>query len=261
MRAYCVNLDRRADRWEHMSAQCAKLGLAVERFSAVDGADPATAGSLALRLSGFDGQRQISIGAYACLRSHWGLWQLLSTSDEAAMMVLEDDVVLASGIAQYLADDWLPRGTGLVKLETNGSRQQLKRRGRVPAGTRLLAHLESYHSGSAAYVVTREAASVLLGLPEDASTPVDELLFALPHLRREGLATYQMVPAPASQALSLRGHASATAAWAEPSITEHWQARDETDRGESAWGRLLRRGKQELRARAAGNQYQVVPFG
>lgn len=34
---YCINLDRRTDRWEKCKEQFDKLGIEVERFSAIDG--------------------------------------------------------------------------------------------------------------------------------------------------------------------------------------------------------------------------------
>lgn len=37
MKAYCINLDRRPDRLEHMERQFERLGMAFERIAAVDG--------------------------------------------------------------------------------------------------------------------------------------------------------------------------------------------------------------------------------
>ena len=34
---YCINLDKRTDRWEHESAQFRKYNIIIERVSAVEG--------------------------------------------------------------------------------------------------------------------------------------------------------------------------------------------------------------------------------
>ena len=41
--AYCINLDRRPDRWARMQTLAADRGLGLTRIAAVDAADPAAA--------------------------------------------------------------------------------------------------------------------------------------------------------------------------------------------------------------------------
>ena len=74
LRIYCINLDRRTDRWSECLANYASMGLsdtAVRRVSAVEDAD---------------------FGALGCAKSHVGvLSQFLTQESAPYCMVLEDD--------------------------------------------------------------------------------------------------------------------------------------------------------------------------
>ena len=87
-RAYCMNLDRRPERWEFMRAQFSRLQLPVERFSAVNGRELdvpqlAQAGIIAMealpryflpeeqKLFGTD----LTDGGIGCALSHMLIWK------------------------------------------------------------------------------------------------------------------------------------------------------------------------------------------
>ena len=90
MKAYCINLDRRPDRLEHMVQQFAARGMSFERVAAVDARDPAVA-EAALRCGiGMTGKR-MSAAAFATFQSHREVWRRVLASGEAHAMVFEDD--------------------------------------------------------------------------------------------------------------------------------------------------------------------------
>jgi len=80
----CVNLDRRADRWQRMQAEFARHGIAgVRRFSACDG------NALVL-----PPHWKHTAGAYGCLRSHVEVVQQARELGHESVLIFEDDVVL-----------------------------------------------------------------------------------------------------------------------------------------------------------------------
>jgi len=79
--AFCINLDRRPDRWRHAQKQFDKIGLDVERISAVDGKlEPAAS---------------IPSGAVGCLKSHLSVFKLAKERGLKSFLMLEDDVEFA----------------------------------------------------------------------------------------------------------------------------------------------------------------------
>jgi len=79
----CVNLERRADRWQRMQAEFARHGIErVQRFLAVDGGQvvlPASWGH--------------SAGAYGCLLSHVAVVQEALAAGRESVLIFEDDAV------------------------------------------------------------------------------------------------------------------------------------------------------------------------
>lgn len=264
MKAYCINLDRRPDRLEHMTWQFAELGLPVERVSAVDGQAPEVAAEAARCEMGFIG-RKMGPGAYACFQSHREFWRRLLASGDVHGMVLEDDLVITGGFADYLRDGWVPADADIVKLETYESRIHLDAGPGQPAGPRRLHRLRSRHPGTGCYVMSARAAEVLLRQTEGIlDSPIDEYLFNEASPVFHNLVTYQMVPAPVIQGDRWKG---AVAGWVATSITVR-QAEAQGQVGpltgaatETRASRLARRLREEWRARLAGTRYVVARHG
>jgi glycosyl transferase family 25 len=201
MRIYLINLARRPDRLGAMTAQAARLGLALERVDALDaqGADPDAVGRW-FQEGGPLGE--IPRGDKACLLSHRAAWEQFAAGGEAHAVFLEDDVVLSKRAATLLAGDgWVPADVGVVKLEhygPAGQRVLLKDLRMVDQGFRL-GRMLSRHTGAAAYILSREAAKRLL---EETcfGLPVDHLLF---NPNNSGLFArlrpWQLLPAIARQ--------------------------------------------------------------
>ena len=91
MKAYCINLRRRTDRWAFMSAQFKSLGLAVDRFEAIEGdsLSPAVVGA----------KRP---GGIACTMSHLAIIKEARRRGYPAVILFEDDAVLCKDFNQRL---------------------------------------------------------------------------------------------------------------------------------------------------------------
>lgn len=99
----CINLDKRADRWERMRARFAEHNIAqVVRFPAVDGKNveiPPVWDDLP--------------GAYGCLLSHIAVVEQARADAKESVLIFEDDAVLApefnakfSACSDQLPADW-----------------------------------------------------------------------------------------------------------------------------------------------------------
>ncbi|GJQ27792.1 MAG: hypothetical protein HBSAPP02_28240 [Phycisphaerae bacterium] len=90
VRAFCINLDRRPDRWEQFLRNCPIVG--VERFAAIDGR----------KCRPPEWWRQGG-GAWGCMLSHIGILQhvLMDGLDQrgGVLLVLEDDALFPSDFA------------------------------------------------------------------------------------------------------------------------------------------------------------------
>merc|ERR1719387_473766 len=116
--SYCVNLDRRPERWSFVQQQLADLRLPAIRWSAVDGQSldvPALAehGIVAKnslpryflpneqKLFGVD----LTAGGIGCALSHMQIWRDIiqkhgDASDESMFLVLEDDCKFLPGFSE-----------------------------------------------------------------------------------------------------------------------------------------------------------------
>jgi glycosyl transferase family 25 len=244
-----------------MTATAARLGFSFIRVPAVDGQDPRVAAAAAAMPAPANGAR-MSTGAYGCFASHQKFWQLLVDSGAPHGMVMEDDLDLAEGIAQYLADDWVPPQADIVRLETFGTRIHLDRAPVVPAHGRSLRRMRSTHLGTGCYVISAPMAARLLAETRQFSDPIDQFLFNSGRPFFPTAQIWQMTPAPVAQG-KRPGAVSATESWIETSITERFAGPDAALVGgpEGRLPRLMRRGREELRARLLATSYVVVPFG
>jgi len=263
MKAYCINLDRRPDRLEHMTQQFVAQGLSFERVSAVD-ANTAEVAAAALQCGvGVTGLK-MGAGAYACFQSHRKVWRRLLETGDSHAMVFEDDVVLADGIDAYLDLGWVPAEADLIRLETFLTRFHRDRGPGIEVAGRHIHRLRSRHVGAGSYVISARAARRLLATTEQIDDPIDELLFnEVSPLFRE-LVVYQMIPAPAVQGDRLSpGKQKANSGWQATSIIErHTEPEMAAQTApEGTGGRLLRRVSEEVRARLSGTEYVVAPHG
>lgn len=208
MQAYLINLARRPDRLQAMTRQLRRLGIPAKRVRAIDA--KTTADTIIDRRFACDGPLgEIAKGDKCCTLSHLRAWQMFLESGERFAIVLEDDVVLDRRAAHLLRrEDWIPRGVGLLKLEqyvSAGKRILISPPVEVGSGIKVGA-LQSKHTGAAAYIISREAAQMLLHDVGKWTLPVDHMLFNpnnSPMVDR--LRPYQMLPAIARQSETIGG--------------------------------------------------------
>ena len=198
---YVINLDRRPDRWQAISDNLDRIGVAAQRIPAVD------AQQLAERQKeeiarGNGPLFAINLGAAACIQGHRKAMTALLESPHPAALILEDDAELASDTPALLeSTDWWPAGAMVVRLEDGLDKLRLLRRpcGATPTGRRL-HRFERWMPGSAGYLVNREGARLALDAFADPTETTDHTLFDLrvsETARR--FRTVQIVPAMVRQ--------------------------------------------------------------
>lgn len=199
MRMYLINLARRPDRLAAMQAQAGALPLT--RIEAVDAASADAA-----QVDGWFAKKgplgEIPRGDKCCLLSHRLAWETFVASGDANAVFLEDDVRLSPSAATLLAGDgWIPASVPVVKLEHYGPPgQRVLLNDLRPVGEDFtLGRMLSRHTGAAAYILSRDAARVLLD-EKRFDLPVDHLLFNPNNSALfAALSPWQLVPAIARQ--------------------------------------------------------------
>jgi glycosyl transferase family 25 len=208
MRTFLINLERRPDRLAAMASQLGRLGIAFERFDAVDAkaVDPVVLGE-PFAASGPLGM--LSPGDKACTYSHIHLWRKIAACEDSHAVILEDDILLSNDAAKFIVDsDWIPGNVGLIKLERFGDANQLIviGRNRIPVLDREIVPLLSRHTGSGGYVISREAAAMLAGMTDKHTLPIDHLLFNPNNSPMFGrLRPWQLLPAILDQRVEVGG--------------------------------------------------------
>lgn len=261
MKAWCINLDRRPDRWAHVMAEAERVGITIERVPAVDAKDPEVAAAAAKVEPTIDGL-PMSAAGFACFASHRLAWHRLVESGDSHGIIMEDDLNLAPGIGRLMGTDWIPGDADIVRFETWGTRCHVARDATATVDGRAVSRLLSTHIGGGCYVLSRAAAERLLALTQVYRDPVDEMLFNDRLDYFHTAVIYQVTPAPAVQGDRPQGGGT-QAAWTQSSIPERFSGAADglVGRREGPVGRLLRRAREELRAVRLGSRYAVVPFG
>jgi GR25 family glycosyltransferase involved in LPS biosynthesis len=88
---FCINLDRRPDRWLHAQEQFNKHGLMVERFAAIDGND-------------FIRSYPADNANNGCTLSHYFIIERAKLLGYESVMIFEDDIVLHDQFKELLAE-------------------------------------------------------------------------------------------------------------------------------------------------------------
>ena len=98
MKIYCINLDRRTDRWEESKAEFEKWNLNVERFPAIDGG--------------------VAGAATAFNKSQYAVLKKAVKLDKA--LILEDDVVFTNDFSSLIECDLFALGATVNKAKHDG---------------------------------------------------------------------------------------------------------------------------------------------
>ena len=195
MLVFVINLDRDRERLTHMVAQCDRVGLAFERFGAVDGMRL----DCALRQQFFDGDQPhepaFSSGEIGCYASHLRIHRLLESMDDEYALIFEDDVALADDLVPTIeaavraAPDW-----DIIRL-SNATKSVFKPVAQLGNGRELVRYW-TVPNGTGAYVINRTGAIKIADGLGKRTLPIDE------DLRRPwriGLNTYGVLPPPIDQ--------------------------------------------------------------
>lgn len=181
---FALSLARLPERWAHLSARLAALGLGAERVEAVD-ARSVSASALRERF-GASAAFPATAGDMACALGHLAIWERIAALGDGAAIVLEDDATPSAAFAAFAGEGTLTlmrrHDMGLLKLEAWPGPQRSRRFplgsaiGPAPGGTTLF-RLQSGFLGSCAYVLTAHGARALLARYPVPRVPVDHLLF------------------------------------------------------------------------------------
>ena len=152
----------------------------------------------------------LTMGEKGCLMSHFMLWQKCLNEPYDYLAIFEDDILLAeNSIALLNNNDWLterfsPEQAVIIRLETFLMPVKLSETAIADFQGRRFTNLESVHFGTAGYIISRAAASYLIGLlgrlSETEIEPIDHLIFNR-YLNDENYHVYQLNPAPCVQDL------------------------------------------------------------
>ena len=171
-----INLDKDAQRRARVEAEFARLGVAGERFPAVwwkQLPPEVQAGMYSPELNQTQYYKPLVDGEKGCYASHIQAWQQLLRGTAAAMVVLEDDVVLDDAFSEVVqAIATLPPDWDMVKLM--GRFGDEKVRASKPLTTRhALIQYRRVPSFTAGYVVSRAGARKLLDSRVPFGRPID----------------------------------------------------------------------------------------
>lgn len=176
MISYIINLDRSTERISFVAKQFDELGVEYERVSAVD------AVSLGAVVEGyqrnFNDWPRLYPPEVACFLSHVICWRRIASGSDAYGAVFEDDIILSPKILPFLKSHNLPSKIDVLKIETFLCELSLKRFDSVRVQGEKAYRLNSFHPGTAGYIISKSSASKLLKIIEAGiNCPVDHFLF------------------------------------------------------------------------------------
>lgn len=190
---FVINLDRDKERYDFMRSQLSDLDLPHQRVPAVFGRDLPSSVIQAHHQDGFE---KLTHGEIGCLHSHIKALTAFLKGDNHIALILEDDVHISKNLNQALThlSKTAPAGS-IIKIEASHMKFRVSR-SHLSASPPYSVHgLTSHHFGTAAYLVTREAADVLVTIAQDRPIPFDYIIFD-PVFSN---SLYQLLPSPCIQ--------------------------------------------------------------
>jgi GR25 family glycosyltransferase involved in LPS biosynthesis len=155
-RVFCVNLDRRTDRWSMCLPEFEKACLTVERFSAVDGS----------RLPIVANQK-INRAEVGCSLSHAAILKKMVAADWEKILILEDDVEFSPNAASHFSQ-WIsqvPRDWDMLYLGGNHISNP------TPVTPHVSRVVKTYTTSH--YAITRKMARLAINKIEQLHSQVD----------------------------------------------------------------------------------------
>ena len=176
--AFCINLDSRPDRWEHMQKVAAYAGITVQRIAGVDRDDPKWISELT-NMPDNGPLGPIGLGSLCCTLAHRQAWYALLDTDVEWGLILEDDLSLDSRAAEVVAEivNVSDASIPLLKLECGRDGLLTKPLARHLSSEHILFELRHMSPGAGCYLIHRTAAARLVEKVSSSRVPVDHFLF------------------------------------------------------------------------------------
>jgi glycosyl transferase, family 25 len=167
LRVFLINLDRSPERLAFMQSQADRIGLAFERFPAVDGRN------LPQHLRPQFPASRLAPGEIGCYASHLLLYERIVREEWPYAMIVEDDVqlspdLLASALA---ATDAAPPGWDYIHF-SGATKRAVLSLASLPNGRHLVRH-SRLPMNTGAYLISRQGAGKLLA-PSPRVRPIDQ---------------------------------------------------------------------------------------
>jgi len=181
VKSYIINLDRNADRMQAAAERMAQLKMDYERFSAVDGSKISDADFESFKQARPRGNtgKSWNRGQMGCFLSHYALWEKAAASADPYTAIFEDDIHLSDSLPAFLADSsWIPAGFDVIRLETSTNRLLLSRAPVSQFHDRKVYGVHSTSWCAGGYIISRDCAKYLVGLPASMHDTADHFLFS-----------------------------------------------------------------------------------
>lgn len=179
MQNYVISLKIETKRREHINSQFGKQNI---QFSFFDALTPDTIKPIATKI-GIDIDNQaLTKGELACFMSHISLWHKMIDENIPYMAIFEDDVHLGENANAFLnGSEWIPKKCDIIKLEAFYKKILVDKLSRIRLNQdRSLFILKSKHLGGAGYILSQQAARILLievKNQKNSIKPLDHLIF------------------------------------------------------------------------------------
>lgn len=175
---YVINLARSEIRLTAMTEKLSTLGLPFQRIDAVDGrllSDSERLHFASLRPR--DG-RSWTPGAIGCFSSHYACWTEIANASENYGVVFEDDVHISKYLPKMLTEmESSMEKIDVLRLEGTRHLLQLDAKKIRSLSECRLQRVKSESWGAGGYIISKNVAAQLIGMPTSSHSPVDFFLF------------------------------------------------------------------------------------
>ncbi|MEI9863758.1 MAG: glycosyltransferase family 25 protein [Limisphaerales bacterium] len=113
-----------------------------------------------------------------CVLSHRAAWQEFLAGPDSYCCILEDDIYISDDFPKFVKDSaWIPKNCKLLKIETIEQPVIISRK-TTTCLNRTSAFLYSLDFGTAAYIVSREGAQILLNETARPRFAIDIIVYS-----------------------------------------------------------------------------------
>ncbi|KAI95051.1 hypothetical protein T281_07730 [Rhodomicrobium udaipurense JA643] len=199
---FLINLDRAPHRLARMDEKLSSLGIAYERFAAIDGRTlPAGSVEIVAPVESWLGKGRPVVGEVGNFLSHRHLLELIVERGHERACIIEDDVDFDPCFPVFLDAKLLwPTGTDVLKLEIAFPEPRVRVMTLGKFGEcELVFVVQGGEPGCAAYIITQEGARKLLPQLRQMTDIFDWQAFSY---TRSGLSIAHILPLPVWQELA-----------------------------------------------------------